>query len=408
HVTLDINSINNSIQLRLDRILQLESEIARLHTEVHFSRLLLQKYDSLHAPIRRLPPELLLLIFRELELDGLSFKNRTPLVLMGVCASWRHLVANVSRTSSLLALTLQYSKAVPLDIILHSGGESSRVEGLTNLLKRHSSRWRSLNTDDGGFIPANLPALETLVLRDFSTLSSSLQAPCLRTLRIGAFHDIPFISFPFLRHLECTIDHSTQLITLLKHANQLTSLRVRYRQGSVIDEQPNTSITSNLLQLDLPTQIPETLAYISFPALHTLKLGCRSRDLRLVYSPSEINILNHLQCPDLGTLVFRDAIHIMSFARLLSYPITRLNLVVTDESLYDALGSTILPCLEDLRVTHCVKAFEGLLRMVRRTKGKGLRNLDVRPWYYEEIRKLFQEENVHGLRTRFRAMPCRG
>ncbi|KAK0452849.1 uncharacterized protein EV420DRAFT_1558645 [Desarmillaria tabescens] len=401
HVTLDINNINNSIQSRLDRILQLESEISRLRTEVDCSRLSLRKYDFLHAPIRRLPPELLLLIFRELELDGLSFKNRTPLVLMGVCASWRHLVAgtptlwstmrmgcsygwdlhrslsgslDVSRTSSLLALTLQYSKAAPLDIILHSGGESSRVEGLTNLLKQHSSRWRSLNTDNGRFIPANLPALEMLVLRDFSTLSSSLQAPRLHTLRIGALYDIPFI---------------------------------RCRRGSVIGELSNTSITSNLLELDLPTQILEILAYISFPVLHTLKLGCGSRDHRPVYSPSDVDILNHLHCPHLGTLIFRDAVRIMSFARLLSYPIACLDLVVTDKSLYDALGSTILPCLEDLRVTHCVKAFEGLLRMVRRTKEKRLRNLDVRSWYYKEIRKLFREEDFHGLRTRFRAMPCR-
>ncbi|KAK0455596.1 uncharacterized protein EV420DRAFT_1644382 [Desarmillaria tabescens] len=252
-------------------ILDLESEITRLHTQVDTSDSAptREKYYSLHALIRRLPPELLLLIFHESELDDLSFKNRTPLVLMN-----------------------------------------------------HSSRWRSLNTDDGRFIPANLPALENLVLRDFSTLLSLFHALCLHTLRIGTLYEIPHISFPSLRQLECTIADPTLLITLLKHANQLTSLQVCCRQSFVNDKLPNTSITSNLHL----TQIFETLACIVFPKLRTLKLGSGLHDRH------SAKRRQYPQSPPLPTSGDAGLPCITPFARLLSCPIARLGLVVNDES----------------------------------------------------------------------------
>lgn len=91
--------------------------------------------------------------------------------------------------------------------------------------------------------------------------------PRLGALIIGLHHNIPFNPFPSLRHLQCIISDPTKVTALLKHANQLISLRVDCQRCSARGTLPNSSITSNLLELHLHTRVPEIVSYISFPVL---------------------------------------------------------------------------------------------------------------------------------------------
>ncbi|KAK0444630.1 uncharacterized protein EV420DRAFT_1721974, partial [Desarmillaria tabescens] len=94
HIHLDMIALDGLVQSRLDRIKQLESEIARLRVELDNISPTLDKYHSFHAPMRRLPPEVLLSVFRHIEPGPRPDKRATPWVLTEVCASWRELVMN--------------------------------------------------------------------------------------------------------------------------------------------------------------------------------------------------------------------------------------------------------------------------------------------------------------------------
>ncbi|KAK0430534.1 hypothetical protein EV421DRAFT_1721495, partial [Armillaria borealis] len=94
HVRLDMIAIDSVLRPRLDRVRELESEITQLHAEVDVISTTLDKYHSFHAPIRHLPPEVLLSIFSHLEPGRMPLENDAPWVLTRVCSSWRDLVTH--------------------------------------------------------------------------------------------------------------------------------------------------------------------------------------------------------------------------------------------------------------------------------------------------------------------------
>ncbi|SJL11659.1 uncharacterized protein ARMOST_15065 [Armillaria ostoyae] len=423
HIRLDMIAVDSFIQPRLDRIKELESEIAHLRAEVDVVSLTLDKYHSLHTPIRRLPPEMLLSIFGHLESGPMPLKDDAPWVLTRVCSSWRDLVthtptlwstikmdspynywnlshyhhqhqhhtsSDLSCMSSLLTSSLRYSQNAPLDITLVSRLHNLSIDCITTPLSQHSNRWRSLVTDLDGFIPNDLPVLERLDLWIFSELFNSLQAPHLHTLIIGELYSIPFSRLSSLRCLECHIIDSEQLITLLEGAKQLTSLRVDCSEHLVPKNLPSCGIISSLLELHLPTKVPKALSCISFPLLHSLTLG-----LPLCYhpgyNPDDVDMLNNLHCPRLCTLIFNDPVNILSLDKLLSCPITRLDLIVTAKSVYNALISKPLLHLEDLRITDKSLWSEEILSLVKAKKG--LRNVEVKSVSFERIKELFRTES---------------
>ncbi|PBK80501.1 hypothetical protein ARMGADRAFT_1092187 [Armillaria gallica] len=247
-------------------------------------------------------------------------------------------------TSRLLTSSLWYSKNAPLDITLNSDDHTTTGH-IAMLLTQHYTRWHSLVAGSDKFIPNVLPALEKLDLQKYSKVFKTLQVPHLHTIILGKLNNIHFSRFPSLCHLKCSITHSVQLITLLAEAKQLTSLQVNYQKYSVSEVSPYSGyITSNLLELSLPTNIPKALMYISFPLLHSPTLGLPPHEY-----PRDIVIVNNLHCLCLSTLILNHPISIPSLYRLLSHPISCLDLVIEAESMYNALNSTPLPHLEDLR-----------------------------------------------------------
>ncbi|PBK60259.1 hypothetical protein ARMSODRAFT_733770 [Armillaria solidipes] len=410
HVRLDMIAVDSLVQPRLEHLKQLESEVSRLRAELDVISPMLDKYHSFHAPIRRLSPEVLLSIFSHLQPGPMPLKDDAPWVLTRVCSSWRDIVTHTSTLwstirmdcplplrpdlvcmSTLFTSSLRYSNNAPLDITLTSYQTIRATHRIAMLLTEHSIRWRSLVTGSDRFIPNDLPALEKLDLRMFSDLFYTLQAPRLHTLILSKLYGIPFSRFPSLRRLECSITHSAQLITLLAEAKQLTSLRVDCQEYSDPEMLPGSGVTSYLLELHLPNKVPEALLHISFPLLHSLTFGlplCSPHD----DEPGDIYILDNLHCPRLSTLILNDPTSFLSLKRLLSCPISRLDLVVGAQSVYYALNSTPLPHLEDLRITD--KSPWGWWEMLKVIKmKKSLRNVEIKSVSPESIREVFRREN---------------
>ncbi|KAK0493226.1 hypothetical protein EDD18DRAFT_1333946 [Armillaria luteobubalina] len=395
HVRFDMTVIDNVMRPRLNRVKELESEMAQLRTELDVLSSTQDNYHSFHAPIRHLPPEVLLSIFSHLEPRRMPRENDAPWVLTRVCSSWRDLVTHTPALWStisvdswigrwnipvdlelmlaLLTCSLRYSNGLPLDIILTSLRLEHPYDRITLLLKQHSERWCSLIADSDRFIPNDLPALESLELRMRSKLFNTLQAPRLHTLVLGEIYSIPFSRFPSLRCLECSMIHGTQLVTLLEDAKQLTSLRVHFRRLDS-ERSPSVSISSNLLRLHLPHQVPEALSHISFPLLHSLTLGRRYSS---AYDSGEINILDNFHCPRLRTLILNDPI---SIPAVLSHPITRLDLTVNGECSSYAQDLTPLLNLEDLRIRidRLPPMSREIISLVEAIRKKGLRYLEIK------------------------------
>ncbi|KAK0214667.1 hypothetical protein EDD85DRAFT_502264 [Armillaria nabsnona] len=89
HVRLDMIAVDSLVQPRLERLNELESEVAHLRAELDLISPILDKYHSFHGPIRRVPPEVLLSIFSHLKPGPLPLKDDAPWVLTRVCSSWR-------------------------------------------------------------------------------------------------------------------------------------------------------------------------------------------------------------------------------------------------------------------------------------------------------------------------------
>ncbi|KAK0492561.1 hypothetical protein EDD18DRAFT_1465391 [Armillaria luteobubalina] len=411
-IQLNIVALDNLVQPRLDRIREFKSEIARLRAEVAVISPTLEKFHSLYAPIRRLPPELLQSVFGHLEPGPMPSKDDAPWLLTKVCSSWRDLAVHTPTLwstikidcpfgwwflpktwdpSALLTCSLRYSNNAPLDVTIASHRDIPTTDHIIILLKRHSTRWRSLVAGSGVCIPNNLPVLEKLDLRISWGRFDTLRAPLLHTLILGKLDRFPFSRFPSLRYLECCVVDGAQLIALLGDAKQLTSLRVVCWGRSDPETLPSPSITSNLLELHLPAKVPKALSCISFSMLHSLTLGLPACCYP-AYTQTDVDILNNLHCPRLRTLILNEPVGILSLNKLLSYPITRLDLVVRQKSMYSALKSTPLLNLEDLRITDNSPLGSEEMLMAVKAK-KSLRNVEVKSASFERIRKLFRAES---------------
>ncbi|KAK0492464.1 hypothetical protein EDD18DRAFT_1182899 [Armillaria luteobubalina] len=417
HVQLDKTALNNLMRCHRNRIKELESEIDAISRT-------LDKYHSLIAPIRRLSPEILLSIFSNLvSLPGqLPRNDDAPWVLTRVCSTWRDLAIDmptlwskirmecfngwwtIPRTAEqpsiadLLAASLRYSKKAPLDITLSSHHPASGIPLLvpeTVLLGQQSNRWRSLVTNSGVYMPQDLPALERLEVYMYETNLRGMQpsrlralhAPRLHTLIFNAYHPIPFSRFPSLRHCVCVVRDSEELVTILEDAQQLTSLCVKYMGRLNHKTLPSSGITSNLLELYLPTNVPKILSYVSFPLLHSLTIGLPSHK-RPGYKMMPVDIPNNLDFPRLSKLTMNNYVDIPFLKKFLSYSITHLALDIDTQDVYDVLASTPLLHLEDLRIIDMSSSEK--LKIVRMVKTKKtLRNLELVLAAPESVKELF-------------------
>ncbi|KAF5371588.1 hypothetical protein D9758_003512 [Tetrapyrgos nigripes] len=173
-----LSNTEREMRRNADEILRLEAQIASIRVEQRGLEWRVSRYRSLLAPIRRLAPETLSLIFESFCGEGTTFSEKIyspPAQISRVCAGWRDLTRrtptlwsslriehaalkhfSVEKFVSLLTMHLELSQQVPLDL-------SVSIEALDNekparlileMLFSQSTRWRDVSLDLPNFITA--------------------------------------------------------------------------------------------------------------------------------------------------------------------------------------------------------------------------------------------------------------
>ncbi|KAJ7614286.1 hypothetical protein DFH06DRAFT_1344237 [Mycena polygramma] len=278
---------------------------------------------SLIAPIRRLPVEVLLLIFMQPDIhDHLYTGSHSSLPnaavntvqpntphLAAVCTHWRSILLstptfwariNTSLTTgrralSLLRLYLRRARGAPLSLVLRTGGTHALNPRIVRALTRASARWISLSVPTGAssatFVSAlptlRLPRLERLMLVGQAVplpLSSAL-APRLRHISLefgpeSTIADAPRLEGGQIEKLTATFvgsgaDLCSQLLSLYPNLAHLTLRAACTQQMAAIPSiAPAPSVRTFTLRGDgmRASTVLQLLNCLSLPNLETLEL----------------------------------------------------------------------------------------------------------------------------------------
>ncbi|EEB93091.1 hypothetical protein MPER_08302 [Moniliophthora perniciosa FA553] len=286
---------------------------------VELSRLVQQLSGMTKTNIRRLPPELLSIIFTgcwedaetDEELNFTSWNRHITLILSHVCSQWRAIVlsdprlwsriilhferrfnpAIARRITNLTRLFLDRSGSKPLDISVHTPTSEYELQPqyihhrhVLNVLVKRAHRWRSakFRIPYGKHLrlPASLPLLESLSIerihdlfsdeREPWTYTYSLNAPRLRELKLSedTLTLSPDLHWNSLTTLEMTCVEYEHLIGVLEQCSSLVSLSAQSIWGDPDD--PNAIVTSQLGSLRL--QDPWILEQIQLPRVSYLRI----------------------------------------------------------------------------------------------------------------------------------------
>ncbi|KAK7433651.1 hypothetical protein VKT23_020657 [Stygiomarasmius scandens] len=277
--TLELSQMSVKIDKEMEgyetMILQLESRIMYLRTKQEFLRGRKDRLTSLTAPIRRLPTEVLSLIFinlcddesGDIILGHARYKCRRsyPFDITSVCHRWREVAiatpqiwshicldwslgyyVNLGYLLYPLQMALERSKGSPLSLYVDMRCNEEYENPLLELLATQSHRWVEIRFLylDAHILPDSLdsdstfPALQRLVFRDNdedrlsfpSDLTLFRNSPKLRALTIETAPQDGYASidqrFPWnqIRHLELHLDRCERVFKLLRLCYNLESI----------------------------------------------------------------------------------------------------------------------------------------------------------------------------------------
>ncbi|KAJ8074429.1 hypothetical protein PM082_015330 [Marasmius tenuissimus] len=235
-----------------------ETQIQQLRARQAAFRRDIARYRSLHAPIRKLPPEVLRRIFgfasgcstfREWNRGWTS----AAFSISSVCARWRDIALQSPELWADMCiplremaiepvrLALSRSRKHPLSIRLEGGDvEDPASYDLLQLLKSTSSRWQTLDLIGMISTPelmetfGDTPLLESVVCEGtmaVSVLERYLtHVPRLREVKysfwdFGTLEDMTFLPANTLRHLEMEHDGTSTLFAFFESVRLCTALR---------------------------------------------------------------------------------------------------------------------------------------------------------------------------------------
>lgn len=262
-----------------EEIFRLEEIIGKLHRQRAEHQKLIDGLNSLDAPIKRLPVEVLTKIFYQHIYEAWNttphLLGMAPLVLGLVCRHWRHIAlsnkrmwsyvgldadvfgegldhyeggaaqwdrrekARVFRASRIVEKYLERSEPLPLSIKVRSSRDTHVHEPVFRLLVSHSKRWHDVELDlEGGLlqrgrvlggIEGNLPVLEKLLLNlqrpSADTIRSFSKCPRLRAFAtVGAQFNFPSLPSHQLTKLLVEDPRAKRLLKLIRACPQLTHL----------------------------------------------------------------------------------------------------------------------------------------------------------------------------------------
>ncbi|KAJ8093474.1 hypothetical protein PM082_020331 [Marasmius tenuissimus] len=309
-----------------------QTEISRLKTLIYSlesKRDALKKnadrYQSLLSPIRRMPPEILLSIFKfACNENELHYQYELPevVVLSMVCGGWREMAISTPALWSNLEITFTSDKSKnrflhnwtkifmkrsshsPLDITLNFPSYHLSPKGLRPLdtLVRNCGRWRNMSIflsppffPNSSFDPirAKVPLLQSLEFRDDSEETSTEMmpplrclsvAPSLHTLRISPnLLDPDELTIPWnqIRVLSLHNVHSIDAMAFLEKCSSVVELELFHvGQGHpLVGHMVSDTITSlSLVNIIEEEDVDDFLAYTTLPNLTHLRINAVDDD----------------------------------------------------------------------------------------------------------------------------------
>ncbi|KAJ7584245.1 hypothetical protein C8J56DRAFT_1028163 [Mycena floridula] len=320
---------------------------------------------SIIEPVRKLPIELLLMIFRECVRNvncSESRKASSPWNISRVCRRWRQIstsfpafwtsIRSTGRPrGKLLELALQRSGSSLLDVNLLFSGFIAETSAIVRVLLPSSPRWRSLilnvdHLDALASIQGCLGALKTLRL----TLSGEISrikyrmfeiAPLLRTVEVyhaleetSDLEFLPQVTLPLAAITRLTLDARNQYTPLeparFDLCQNLTKATIfGLGNDSTLPDQP--FVLPKLRDLDLTAfeagAIATLFRGLRAPALTRLRLDC-SWQWSLTDQESVSSLIRRSQCPLRSLELMRMIFPFHSFLDLLSDTSTVTHLVI--------------------------------------------------------------------------------
>ncbi|KAK0237732.1 hypothetical protein EDD85DRAFT_555102 [Armillaria nabsnona] len=249
----------------LDRIDEVRSKLQRHRDVVHG---FMVQYSSTLAPIRRLPSDILCVVFHDIqislwrnpqeflepsaELAALDF-SQGPWELSHVCGAWRDVVLSypqlwshivlqfwtgrpaetLHHTLSALQAMILHSAQHPLDIVFELGEDSENEDAAIEVfpvILEESYRWRSMDLnlslpllEQLKLIRGKIPCLESLILKITCDLPSVEELP--EDVR-SVFTDAPRLQKVTLHHTSRPSDfmfplHITHLATYMRNVSNV-------------------------------------------------------------------------------------------------------------------------------------------------------------------------------------------
>ncbi|TRM68022.1 hypothetical protein BD626DRAFT_450254 [Schizophyllum amplum] len=334
--SLDRSEIQEHISRHEGSIRHLDIRIAGLLKDVRDLQLqkfthqqAVSKYLGLITLARKLPPELLALIFELCVQDGYT---RTPLYVSHVCSEWReatkaptlwryiHVSAGDRNPYARTAFWLSRARNVPLRITLDVGLDVAHISSSVDMLLYRASDWETFSLDATTVSHANQVldmcarvqgfqqlrtvslsvAQETTVLdvpglgaEDFHPMRSALrEAPLLNTLHVAR----PFLPEPGVLPSHLTVftlhlsSHPTTIYSISALASVLTEL-------------------ANLRDLSIALTAGLKHAFILRGNDHPLPVVLPDlQSLTLVGTESMFEIVEYIQAPVLRRLLIRSCV----------------------------------------------------------------------------------------------------
>ncbi|KAF5371797.1 hypothetical protein D9758_003508 [Tetrapyrgos nigripes] len=209
-----LSNTERQMRRNADEIRRLEAQIASIKVEQRGLQWRVFRYRSLLAPIRRLPPEVLKLVFESFCNEGATFCEEIwspPAQLSRVCVGWRDLARrtptlwsslrieqsaletfSVEKIVSLLTMHLELSQKAPLDLFVSIKALDNEdpynedpARLILEMLFSQSTRWRDVNLDLPKFITADLdslrgkiPLIQFLDISDWEALDQQPASMC--------------------------------------------------------------------------------------------------------------------------------------------------------------------------------------------------------------------------------------
>ncbi|PBK66851.1 hypothetical protein ARMSODRAFT_1086639 [Armillaria solidipes] len=384
---------------------RLESLTALIQTQIDTTSTEKEQLESISAPIRRLPRDILLEIF------SLSFRQEDaryyPWTLGHICHWWKDIVHSSPTLWSVVVLyppynpkiietLLQRSGNVPLSVYISTQHYGS-VHNLT-IFDRVMSlchRWSTLELHAHGpmyerQLPSFFPQLRTLKVRGpwSSCMVPVLDAPLLKTVRLD---DFPLQSVPnHITHLALSKLSIEELPLMLSSFPNLVELHFKAKYFTQ-DAAPTSTITHPTIRC-LSVSGTSMLPFLTLPALEYFQYGLdRTGDSSAVSA-----FLSRSRCT-LKTLLTDAIRHSDSFLELLgSQPsLCRLSVSLLGDRhnvICQGLSSPdLLPNLEHLTMAWISKEFCVAAKMIRARWYTPMRRIRT----FVVIRNVSEPKNVN-------------